>query len=89
MTSLWQRSRFRRDHRWTPGHISAYLDNDLAARARARLERHVADCPECRRILHTMRRMLGLLGGASAQTPGEAPDITAAVIRRLGEQARE
>jgi anti-sigma factor RsiW len=69
--------------------MSAYLDNDLAGRARARLERHVADCPECRRILRTLRRMLGLLGEAAAQPAGEAPDITAAVIRRLAEQARE
>ena len=76
--------RFARDHRWTPGRLSAYLDGDLAGRARARLERHVADCPECRGALHSLARMLSRLQHLPA--PSDNPDpreLAAAVAARL------
>jgi anti-sigma factor RsiW len=90
MSNVLYRARFRRDHRWTPGHMSAYLDGDLASRARARLERHTSECPECRGILYSLQRMLDLLQGlpaASART--RAPDIASAVRRRLHESPRD
>jgi len=55
MSSLWHELRFRRDHRWTPPHMSAYLDSDLRMQARARLEHHTAECPECRSVLGELR----------------------------------
>jgi anti-sigma factor RsiW len=77
--------RLRRDHRWTPGHMSAYLDGELAPGARARLERHTEECPECRGILYTLRRILGLLQRLPPPKLEETPDIAAAVGRRLRE----
>lgn len=65
--------------------MSAYLDGELATRARARMERHTDECPECRGILYALRRMLGLLQRLPASAH-EAPDIAAAVSRRLREQ---
>jgi anti-sigma factor RsiW len=72
--------RFALDHRWAPGRMSAYLDDELAARGRARMERHAAECPECRAVLLGLRRMLAAL---RAQPAPRAPDRAAlvAVVR--------
>jgi anti-sigma factor RsiW len=61
--------RFRRDHRWTPAQLSAYLDDELGARGRRRVIRHTGDCPECRGVLHSLRRLLDALAGAPAPEP--------------------
>jgi anti-sigma factor RsiW len=88
MSTLWRQLRFRRDHRWTPPHMSAYLDADLSAGARARLERHAAECPECRPVLADLRHMLVLLHRAAASEPAaDGPAIATAVLRRLHESA--
>jgi anti-sigma factor RsiW len=88
MSPLWHELRFRRDHRWTPLHMSAYLDHDLSAWARARLQRHTAECHECRGVLDDLRRMLGLLQSAPSPDPAaDVPAITSAVLRRLHEPA--
>ncbi len=75
--------RFRRDHRWTPGRLSAYLDGDLVARSAARVQRHVRECPECRAALRSLERMLGLLRAVPPVSDTEKPDIASAVRRRL------
>lgn len=88
VSTLWHQLRFRLDHRWTPPHMSAYLDSEIRARARARLERHIAECPECRGILADLRRMLALLHATPEPEPlvdGHA--IATAVLRRLHEPA--
>jgi anti-sigma factor RsiW len=86
MNNLLHRLRFLRDHRWAPGQMSANLEGELGSGARARLERHVAECSECHRILWSLRRMLGLLGGLdSPQGRAHAQLIVAAVRARLHE----
>jgi anti-sigma factor RsiW len=66
--------------------MSAYLDRELASRARARMRRHTDECPDCRGILHSLRRMLGRLQGLPpASGAPEAPDFAAAVRARLHE----
>ena len=75
--------RFRRDHHWTPGKLSAYLDDDLVARSPARVQRHVRDCPDCRHALHSLERLLGRLRGLPSVSDTETPDIASAVRRRL------
>jgi anti-sigma factor RsiW len=89
MTTLLHRARVRLDHRWAPGHMSAYLDGELASRARARLRHHVEECAECRAILDSLRRMLGLLKRVPAPAFEETPDIASAVRRRLDDAADE
>jgi len=84
MSSLWRVMRFRRDHRWTPPHVSGYLDADLSTRGRARVERHVAQCPECRRLFDDLRHLLGLLQGAPAPAPAaDVAAIASGVQQRL------
>jgi anti-sigma factor RsiW len=64
--------------------MSAYLDGDLASRARARLDRHTGECVECRGVLHSLRRMLVRLQSLPSSGHG-APEIARAVRHRLHE----
>jgi anti-sigma factor RsiW len=68
--------------------MSAYLDGDLASRARLRLERHTGECAECRGVLRSLRRMLERLRGVPVTTR-ETPDIALAVRRRLRDAAND
>jgi anti-sigma factor RsiW len=63
--------------------MSAYVEDELASRPRGRLRRHLDECEECRSLLASLRRMLGLLRGVSASNDAETPDIASAVRRRL------
>jgi anti-sigma factor RsiW len=84
MTNVLHAMRFRRDHRWVADHMSAYVDGDLAARPRARMQRHTEECPDCRGVLGSLRRMLGMLASVpSAGWRASAPDITGQVLLRL------
>jgi len=66
--------------------MSAYLDGELASRARDRMQRHTGECPECRGVLNTLRRMLGRLGVLPPLSDApQASDIAAAVRARLPE----
>jgi len=40
--------------------VSAYLDNELSASDRARVEKHLADCAECQRQVETLRWTIAL-----------------------------
>jgi anti-sigma factor RsiW len=86
MSGFLHRVRFRRDHRWAPDRMSDFLDDELASRDRARLERHVGECAECRRVLAGLRAMLDALHGLPAAA-GElqAIQIATAVRARLRE----
>jgi hypothetical protein len=64
----------RDDHSWSQGHLSHYLEGDLNSRARHRLERHAADCPDCSRGLRAMKTLLRLLAGIDRQDQLRAPD---------------
>jgi anti-sigma factor RsiW len=86
MSSLFHRWRFQRDHRWAPDRMSDFLDGDLGDGARRRIERHVGECAECRRVLRGLRGVLDALHRLPA--PSGAPDalqIAAAVRLRLNE----
>jgi anti-sigma factor RsiW len=41
--------------------VTDYLEDALAPRIRARVERHLAGCPGCRAYLDQMRRMIAAL----------------------------
>jgi anti-sigma factor RsiW len=88
MSHLLHELRFRRDHRWTPPHMSAYLDSELRTHARARLERHTAECLECRTLLADLRRLLTLLRNAPPPEPvASGAAVASAVLGRLHEPA--
>ena len=86
MSTLWQRTRFRLDHRWAPRRMSDYLDGELASTGRTRMDRHVGECEECRRVLAGLRAMLEQihrLPGRGGQI--DAVQIATAVRARLRE----
>jgi anti-sigma factor RsiW len=77
---------FRRDHRWVPGRMSAYLDGELGVRQRARVEHHLNDCRDCHRLFGGLSRVVDALH--RLHQPPRAPDatrISEAVRVRLGE----
>lgn len=77
---LLAKRRFMRDHHWTQAHLSDYLDGDLRSNERRRVEDHVHWCPECRRVLETLRDTLKGLMNLRA-TPDES--VAPGVIDRL------
>jgi anti-sigma factor RsiW len=69
-----------REHDWTHAHLSEYIDEELSAEERRRLEEHVSMCPQCRRVLATLRRTVeGLMGLRDDSRAG----IADGVIERL------
>jgi predicted anti-sigma-YlaC factor YlaD len=62
------RIRFALDHRWSPPHMSEFLDGDLDERGSARIDRHVRDCRECRELLRSLQAIVEELGGLRAET---------------------
>ncbi len=88
MSNIVHRIRFRLDHRWTPAHMSDYLDGDLAPRPHRRIEDHVAECGQCRRTLAALRATLTALRDLPpAKAEAQAAQITAAVRLRLSSNA--
>jgi anti-sigma factor RsiW len=82
MASLSYRARFSWDHRWTPGHLSPYLDGELRSRQRLRIERHVRDCADCRLLLAGLRDVVDGLHRLPAPMGGAEPGQVAAAVRR-------
>jgi anti-sigma factor RsiW len=61
------------DHEWSQRHLSHYVDGDLRARARRRLERHAAECPECSRGIRAIKALLRLIPGLDGPSEVRAP----------------
>lgn len=75
--------RFMREHRWTHARLSELLDDELGPEEAARVEAHVSICPQCRRVLGTLRRTLEGLGTLGAERRARVAD---GVIERLREE---
>jgi anti-sigma factor RsiW len=85
MSDVLHRARFRVDHHWAPTRMSDYLDAELSSGRRRRMERHVGECEECRRLLAGLRATLEVLHGLRAPSGGvDAARIAASVRLRLG-----
>lgn len=80
---LRERRRFMREHRWTHTHLSEYLDRELDPRERERVEAHAGICPQCSRVLATLRRTLEGLHLLSVKPH---PDVADGVIARLRDE---
>ena len=63
--------------------MAAYLDGDLRAPDRARLERHLAGCPHCSEYLAQIRAVIDALGRVEPDDlPDEAVDDLVSLYRR-------
>jgi anti-sigma factor RsiW len=81
MHDILARLRFWWDHRWAPDRMSAYLDGELAARRRGRMDRHVGDCPECRRVLAGLGLVVDALHALPPPEDGAGAVQIAAAVR--------
>lgn len=81
MSDTSQLASFERDHRWAPDQMSAYVDGELAQAPRTRLEHHLGECAECRRLLAGLRRMIDRLGRLAAPVGAPDPSEIAASVR--------
>jgi anti-sigma factor RsiW len=72
--------RYMREHRWTHAHLSEYIDEELRPAEAARVEAHVGICPQCRRVLATLRRTLE---GLRSLREESRAGIAEGVIERL------
>jgi anti-sigma factor RsiW len=79
------RVRFWLDHRWAPPHLSAYLDDELGSRSRRRMEHHVGDCAQCRRLLAGLRELIRVLHDVATPRGADAGRIAASVRLRIQE----
>ena len=77
-----EKRRFMREHRWTDARFSAYLDRELSMQERHRLEAHAGICPECKRMLATLRKTLEGLRDLSRDS-SPPTDLADSVIERL------
>jgi Putative zinc-finger len=68
--------------------MSDYIDGDLPAEARRRVDRHVRFCRRCSRVLANLRETLGRLGRL-AQAPPPGAEDEAAVATRIRKAWRE
>jgi len=83
MGSPLARIRFARDHRWSQARMSEYVDADLTARDRERIERHTRDCSECRELLASLQEMVSALATLGRPREYVAGAVLAGVQQRL------
>jgi anti-sigma factor RsiW len=89
MSTFADRERFARDHRWAPRHMSDYIDGELGASGLGRIERHLGECHDCRRLLAGLRAVVDGLHRLRARSGGtEAVQIAASVRVRLTDPSR-
>ncbi len=81
---LLENYRYMREHRWTHAHLSEYLDDELDDAAERRVEEHASICPQCRRVLATLRRTLGGLRALRAEPEVDVADGVVEALRRRG-----
>ena len=60
------------------GTLSAYIDGELSPELCQELEKHLADCNDCRVVLNTTKRTIELV-----HSPVEKSDLPEAVRERL------
>ena len=83
MTRIWRRRKRALVCRDAVVLMTAYLDDELVARERERLERHLADCPHCSEYLAQMRITIDALGHVDLdELPEDAVDDLVALYRR-------
>jgi anti-sigma factor RsiW len=70
--------------RETRARLSDYLDDELGARTRTRITRHLARCKHCRALLESLTRTLEQLRSlGSSEQVDPAPATVRAVVERI------
>jgi anti-sigma factor RsiW len=69
------------------GLMSDYLDGELAPAEQDRVERHVAICPRCWRVLGNLRRTLTAVRNLGAATAGDSDEAVEQTKRAWRERS--
>jgi anti-sigma factor RsiW len=64
------------------GFLSEYIDGDLREDLCQEIERHTAECQDCRIVVDTLRKTISLYH-ASASEPCDIPDTTRAHLFKI------
>ncbi len=72
--------RFLIDHRFTSRRLSPYLDGELGAADRRRVDQHIAACPDCESKARSLRNVLEGLEQLRSRAPSA---LTAKVLQAL------
>jgi anti-sigma factor RsiW len=83
MGLAWRKINFHRDHRWAGSHLSEYVDGELPARQSRRLAAHEGLCPECRRAIESLRRLVRSLPRLRHEDPDLADRTARSVSERI------
>ena len=78
---------FMRDHIWTRRHLSDYLDRELDALGRQRLERHTDLCPKCHRLVATLVQTIEALRALHEAPAGPPLSLSDSVIACLRQES--
>lgn len=84
ISRLLKHYRYMREHRWTHAHLSEYLDEELEGAERRRVEEHASICPQCKRVLATLRRTLAGLRELHSEPQVDVADGVIESLRRRG-----
>ena len=76
---MWRKLNAPRDHRWAGSRFSRLLENDLTPRQQRRLEAHRSICPECRRALESLKKLIGALPRLREDDPGRNAHVDRAL----------
>jgi predicted anti-sigma-YlaC factor YlaD len=64
------------------GSLSDYIDGDLGEELCAEIDRHLADCENCRVVVDSLRRTISLYQ-VTATTPSVPEDVRQRLFHRL------
>ncbi len=64
------------------GSLSEYIDGELNPELCREIEKHLAECENCRVVLNTTKRTIDLVQ-APAERPGLPDDVRARLFKRL------
>lgn len=78
--------RFAGDHRYTRAQASNYLEGELDARSRERVEHHAHACPPCMRLLTSLRRTVSALRTLRDGPSSSLPGVSESVLARLRDE---
>ena len=87
ITRALRRIRFLREHRWTHTHLSNYIDRGLDDPDHDRVEQHVGLCPQCHRMLATLRLTVVGLRSLKEHPPPPLEGVAEGVLVRFREES--
>jgi anti-sigma factor (TIGR02949 family) len=65
------------------GSLSDYIDGELGAELCRQIEKHIAECEDCRIVVDTTRKTIDLVHASNAPQAGLPDDVRDRLFKRL------